>query len=508
MNKKVILKRVGQILLLFILLSMIILYWADRQLYKYRGGFTEVIEAPGKQHQYSDLIIRHAHILAPDCSHFLTGYQVVLKNGSIVAVEPDSISRQGMKVLDAQGQFLIPGLVDSHVHLKASKNDLYLYLANGVTYVREMAGNPTHLTWREEITQGTMGPQVFVASEKVNSNPGMAGLYDSWTRNRINFTSEEAAKKKIAQLKSQGFDAIKISTHLNAEMYEATLKYAQEQGLPVIGHIPVAVGLNKALYGGQKEYAHVEEITKSKMWEYGRIGSDNASEFLAWLERQSDSLARLIREEDIAVTSTIWLMESLPKQKFELPSTIRQIKLAFANPGQIEGTLFARGWLPGNNYYMESEEVTNNPKRAKASREFWETYVKAIHIMTAALARNGVQLMAGTDACGALTIPGFSLHDELVSLSQAGMTPAQVLFSATVAPGKWMKTKTGIIQEGYQADLVLLSQNPLEDIQHTRSIESVFRGGYWLQKSHLQDLLEAVKKANDEARTVDISPFQ
>jgi hypothetical protein len=224
------------------------------------------------------------------------------------------------------------------------------------------------------------------------------------------------------------------------------------------------------------------------------------------LKENCDAIAIRIRESNIVVASTIWLMESLPKQKFDLDNFIKTIALEYTNPGQVEGSRMAKGWLPGNNFY-ENLDIKNNPAENEKSQLFWKTYVEAIHIMTKALADNNVTIIAGTDANTTCTVPGFSLHDELQSLHNSGMTNAQVLYSATVAPAKWMQTNSGKIEIGYNADLVLLENNPLENINKTRPINAVIRDGKLLNKQQLDAILLSIKEANNRSRNLSIDKF-
>lgn len=501
-------KRWGlRLFLLLILIGGLTLLWVNHQLKKIQGSFTEVIDTSNLYNPYSELVIKNVQILSPDCTHFIPNQRVILKDGIISAIQADSIQVSHLPVIEGNGKYLVPGLVDSHVHLRNSKNDLYLYLANGITGIREMSGNLTHLNWKKEIQAGALGPQMFVASEKVHSKEGLAGLFDSWTRGRINYTNEEEAAKKIKQIHEAGFDAIKISSFINKEMYDATLRIAKPYEIPVIGHIPFSVGLYEVYHSRQSEIAHIEEIVKSMIWGYGGYDAHTAEPFLNFLLSKSDSIAISLREKDIAVTSTLWLMESIPHQKLNLDSIISEVPLEYANPALVEGTILAPGWLPGTNYYEEPEDVITDRNKRAFSQMYWDTYVKAIHVMTRMLAKNKVLLMAGTDANTALTIPGFSLHDELESLTKSGLSNSQALFSATVAPGIWTQSNTGKIQEGFQADLVLLSQNPLENIRNTRSVEAVFSGKNWMDQDQLTQILSAVLEANEQNRSFDLNEF-
>ncbi|MBL0134796.1 MAG: amidohydrolase family protein [Chitinophagaceae bacterium] len=128
--------------------------------------------------------------------------------------------------------------------------------------------------------------------------------------------------------------------------------------------------------------------------------------------------------------------------------------------------------------------------------------------MTKALVDNKVTIMAGTDANVATVVPGFSIHDELQSLSKSGMTNSQTLYSATVEPSNWMKRNTGKVKVGYNSDLVLLSENPLENIKNTKTIEYVFFNKYMIDKTQIATILKSIADANNENRSIKIDEYQ
>lgn len=468
------------------------------------GGLTPQLETSQFAEIYNEVVIKNVNVLAPDASHFISNQSVVISKGEIVKISTDSIFGEGIDVIDASGKFLIPGLIDAHVHLKESKNDLLLYLTNGVTHIREMSGNVNHLRWKDEIENGALGPKMFVASEKVHSQSGLKGLYMSWTRRRINYATDKAAAKKIKFLKEKGFDALKISTFINKEMYDATIRECAKNDLRAIGHIPMSVGTKGIVAARQNEIAHVEELTKETMRDFGWYNASNANEYIDYLKTTADSIAKVIHDQNISVTTTVFLIETLVQQKFDLENFIKNIEIEYANPGLIEGTPLGRGWLPGNNSYAESEEVMSSPESIEAAKVFWETYGKALHIMTLALVKHNVLIMAGTDANAPIMVPGFSLHDELQSLSKLGMTNSQVLYAASAASGIWMDEKTGMIKPSYKADLVLLKKNPLDNIENTRTIDMVFSGSYKLTSSVIKRIQEEILKNNNRTRNIDL----
>lgn len=497
-----------RLLCAFILLSivfMVAFIWADNELNKVLGKSTKVISISSIVKPNKITLIKNVNLLSESCAYFLRNQDVLIKDGVIIQFGKNLLLDTNVVIIDGTDKFLIPGLIDSHVHLKESKNDLYLYLANGVTSVREMAGRPILLEWRKSIQNNGIGPRMFIASPPIYSESGLASYYYKWTRQCINYSTDIEAQKEIKRLKEQGYDAVKMYGFVSPKMFKTTIDIAQKNAIPVIGHIPL-VNLETFYKSGQKEIAHIEEITIKTMDDFGKSIAKNPKEYINFLKIHSELIAKKLKENNISVTSTISLVESFPEQRFALKSKLREIELKYVNPKIIEGTpLYKLGWLKGRNGYEYDGKDT--PDARKISLTFWRTYIDAIYIMNKALVKNKVTIMAGTDANVAVSVPGFSLHNELESLSKSGMTNSQVLYSATVAPSDWMKRKTGKIKIGYNADLVLLSKNPLDDIKNTKTIEYVFFDKYAIDKTQIKTILKAIEDANNENRNMKIDQY-
>jgi hypothetical protein len=469
------------------------------------GKSTKVVDISSIVKPSEIIQIKNVNVLSEDCSHFIKNQDVILKNGKIINLGENQFLNNNYTIIDGTDKYLIPGLIDSHVHLKESKNDLFLYLVNGVTSVREMAGRPIALEWRKSIQKNGIGPRMFIASPPVYSESGLTGNYYRWTRQSINYSTKIDAEKEIKKIKEQGYDAIKMYGFVNPEMFKTTIEIAKKYNIPVIGHIPL-VNLNTFYTSGQKEVAHVEELTVKTIDDFGKSISKNSEKYLAYLKIRSVQIAKKLKENNSSVTSTIWLCESFLNQRFDLKLKLKEIELKYTNPKIIEGTpLYKLGWLPGKNGYEYDGE--NDPNAKKLSLIYWQTYVEAIHIMTKALVDNKVTIMAGTDANVATVVPGFSLHDELQSLSKSGMSNSQALYSATVAPSNWMKSNTGKIKIGYNSDLVLLSKNPLMNMKNTKTIEYVFFAKYMIDKDQIATILKAIENANNENRNIKIDEY-
>lgn len=489
------------------LIALIAFSWVEYEMGKGRGSYVQQVDPAGFRVPDEPFVLVNAKVLAPDASRMLEDRMVWISGGKIVAVGTDLDFPQNIRRVDLAGKYVIPGLVDSHTHLSGSDNDLLLYVASGVTGVREMLGTQHHLGLRDEIDRGRIGPRMFVATEKLHSEHGAKALFEEWTRTRLNVSSKSQVDPFVAKVRADGYQAVKMSSFINRDMYVAVTEEARKQGVPVVGHLPESIDLELLLASGQGEVAHVEELVKALDREFGGYDSSTADDFLTFVEKRSGEIAGQLKAHGIAVTSTIWLMESLPQQSLHLPSLLREVELAYVNPALLEGTVLASGWLPGSNNYEASEDSRRDPESRARVGLFWKTYVAAIRIVTGSLVDEGVELMAGTDSNAPGVVPGFSLHDELESLVAAGMTPGGALRSATAVPGAWSGDKNGKILPGYRADLLVLDANPLERIGNTRRINAVVLSGRLIARENLSAMLTAVKKANNRARNVDIVDF-
>ncbi len=480
--------------------------WADRQLNRFAGAHTQVADPPRFTAPPQRLAITNVSVLSPDGNTMIDGQTVLLDKGRIVSITGSRPDGMDVKRIDGSGRYLIPGLADAHVHLRRSPNDLLLYVANGVTRIFEMSGNPDHLAWRDDIANGRVGPRMYVASQKLGTWGWADGLFQRWTRNRINVNTQEQADAQVHSLATQGYDAVKLGSFLSPGMYQAVNQDAKAAGITVVGHLPLQVTLDQLWASNQSDVAHVEELVKALDREFGGFNSRNADAFLSFVARRSDEVAKQLRDHHIAVTTTIWLIQSIPEQKFNLEALLGKTRLRYANPGLIEGTRLSPGWLPGNS--VGGIQAGTSPDDIARIRTYWQTYARAHQIVLAALDANGVQVMAGTDADNAVVVPGFSLHDELQAMHASGMSNASSLRAATSAPGQWLQDRSGTIAPGNRADLVLLRSNPLVDIANTSHIDAVILGGQVLDRGKLDAMLASVEQANDRSRSINIDAFE
>lgn len=492
-----------------ILLFIVCVFFANYELKHMYGGYTDVVDTTHYDATSKPTVITNVSILSPDGNRFIENQTVRIDNEIIISVDSINQSPSNHLIIDGQGKYLIPGLIDSHVHLWQSPNDLLLYVANGVTHIREMMGSAEHLNWRQEIEEGKrLGPKMFVASNKIQSFGLFQGWFMNWTQGNINLNKPDNAFSTLNNLSKKGYDAIKLGSFLNNENYKILSSETDKIDLPLIGHIPFSASLKELWNSSHKEVSHIEEFVKALNAEFGYYNSETADDFIKFVTERSNDVASNLVKNRIAVVSTLGLTESFTEQKFNLDRLLKRIQLQYINPGIIEGTILTSrglGWLPKVNLYRLPENLNSEEKLA--IKIFWDAYAKAHQIMLKAFVENGVQVLAGTDSNIPVMVPGFALHDELKSLTQSGMSPSQALRSATAAPATRMEIASGNILPNHRADLILLNKNPLENIENTKTIEIVILNGKVLNRSQLDTILHAVKKANDTSRNSEIASF-
>ena len=432
---------------------------------KYIYQLSERISLVGSVTAFVDVTV-----LPMDSERMLEHQTVVVRDGIIKMVgSSDQIEvPHDARVIDGRGKYLMPGLVDMHVHVEYP-NDLLLFVANGVTSVRNMWGNtdkklwfglPDQLEMKRQISQGTLfGPTIYTAGPIMDGKPANHPLMEV-------FTSREEATRSVAWQKTQGYDFVKVYDHLTPQVYEAILTSAKEQGMPVVGHVPFDVGLDGVLSSGQMTIEHLT----------GYVDPD-AVRFLIG-EDQLDEYAQ--RTKEAGVWNCVTLTE-YPKSK-QTPEGFHQLQ---HQPGMIYQSPSTRLLSPFI-YYMASRGHTyNGDDYGQRVAELNRKMVQALHEVDAGI-------LLGTDAAQAYHLPGFSVHEELALLVEAGLSPYEALASGTrsaaIAVGK--KNEFGLVAEDHRADLLLLNANPLEDVVNADQRAGVMLRGRWYGSDELQSMLD------------------
>jgi imidazolonepropionase-like amidohydrolase len=411
-------------------------------------------------------VFRHVNVLPMDSNRVLTDQAVVIRDGRIAEIGANSgISNPpAATIIDGAGAYLLPGLVDMHVH--CDQSDFPLFLANGITTVREMNGSKDHLKWRQEIDSGEiLGPHLYVAS------PLLAGEKQRYRH--ILITDPNEASKIVKDLAAQGYDYIKVYDGLSPAVYDAILRAAHEAKLPVIGHIPNSISLEHAIASGQIDFEHANQISFAVVKGHSPITPE-----------QSRTAADAIVRANIWITPTLASIEALFRSGTSwYSSQLEKPEMKYVDADTMS--------------WWSSLKSSRNAADASAETEFSTPLGRQIFQsqldLVRTLEQKGAHLLAGTDTPNPLMVPGFSLHEELRNLHSAGLSNFQVLQTATTNPAEFLGTSatSGTISPGKRADVLLVSQDPRENLDTLRKPIGVMVSGRWIPAS---DLKERIKK--------------
>lgn len=393
---------------------------------------------------------------------------VLIRGGEIVTVggvEEVAVPR-GATVIDGSGRFLIPGLADMHVHLEHfdSPNLLKSFPDYGVTLVRNMDGRPGLLDWKAAVAGGEMiGPEIVTAGPILDGDPPL--LPD----NTVVRTADEARDAVRAQA-GAGYDFIKVYTNLSAEAYGAVIETAEVEGLTVAGHVPNDVQLAEAIRSQQS----IEHLT-----DYGDEVEAASSPFTDRWHWTKLFVGMPIDEQMLSA-----LASAVARSEVWTVPTMVQAERALADAETVEAWLTAPevDLLPDDAVEYWKERLSKAASRMDQSDwELVELGRSNRRRIVEALHDAGARLLVGTDTPNPFVVPGASVHEEMELLVEAGLSPAEALIAATRAPAEYLgRADLGTIAPGNQADLVLLRENPLEDIRATREIVGVVLDGRWI----------------------------
>jgi imidazolonepropionase-like amidohydrolase len=407
------------------------------------------------------------------------------------------------RVVSATGKFMIPGLWDMHVHWY-DESSLALFLANGVTGVRIMCGFPLHLQWRRAVADGKLlGPRLVLAG------PIVDGTDPVWP-DSIRASNLSEGRGAVRSIQNQGYDCVKVYNLLPRSAFFGVTDEARMRGLPVVGHVPFSVSADEASDAGQQSIEHLTGVSFACSSQETRL----RQELTAMKDPGEPPTSLLLRFEVQAEDSYDALKAAALFARFakngtwQVPTlTVRQSHAALRDPASGRSPLLR--YLPSSVRGRWDSRRTATFKKLRPEdfanfKRVFQTQLKLVRDMH----RAGVRMLAGTDTGALDCFPGFSLHDELELLVQAGLTPMEALQAATRNPAQFLNQldDRGTVERGKLADLVLLDANPLNDIRNTRKLRAVVVNGRLLKKADLDALLDAAETAAREKQEPERLP--
>lgn len=407
----------------------------------------------------------NANVFPMDRDTLLAGQTVLIRDGIIQQVGPSSRVRipAGATRVEARGRYVMPGLADMHVHMAGPRELqaelLKMYVVAGVTTILNMRGTPEHLALRADIRAGRVfGPNMYTVGRYVNAPF---------------FVTPDSVEQEVVTQKRAGYDFIKMHGELSREAYARLNAVGKREGIRIIGHAPRTLGIDAVFAERQYALAHGEEFL------YDTTGSSRDAD-LPKFEPRIPELTRKM------VAAHVWLMPNLTAYRIiglmaqDLPAILARPEMKYV-PAVVRA-----GWEPGNNVYTRRF----GPEKAPG--------ILARHALlqklTKAFDSAGVKLVVGTDGLNTGIVPGWSAHDELQELVDAGLSPYHALRAATANASAFLGSSPciGHVRAGCVADLLLLDANPLSSIGNTRRIAGVMVRGRWLSRQELDRLLESL----------------
>jgi imidazolonepropionase-like amidohydrolase len=414
---------------------------------------------------------------------------VVISDGRIATIsEPTRAAVPTTAVrVDGQGRYLMPGLIDMHVHLfnnatHRPPNDwtFSLFVASGVTGVREMRSEISDLAlverWRARVaSRELIAPKVLSAGVAVRGQ------------------SPDSARREVREADAAGgVGFIKIFSEVPEPNWRAILEEARALSLPVCGHIPAEVTVVAAAKAGQESNEHLTQIYEAC--------SRNEKKFLAKRHGLGGNEAVKLRDAQ----------EQEVLESFE-PRVCEETAKTLALTRQVQVPTLVLAYFEAGGARKQFRTDPRWPSLRPDEQERWQRIIdrepsevdpvalqrwKVSREIVKTLHKAGNRILAGTDAPMPLVYPGSSLHKELKLLVECGLSPADALRAATIWPAEFLglDESSGSIGIGKRADLVLLDDNPLREIKNTQRIRSVVLDGQLLQRDELDALLAGKAK--------------
>jgi hypothetical protein len=464
------------------------------------------------------LVFEHVTVIDATGAAPRKDWSVAIDNGLITTIAktiyPPRSQQKRVRVIDAKGKFLIPGLWDMHIHLGPPDIFFPLLVANGITGVREMfTGIPISTIRQWRASHDAFGPDVprIVAPGFVDGPPMLST--GPPPPGAIAVATPEQARYAVHALAATGVDFLKVYNSIPRDAYFALAEEARAIGIPFAGHVPEAVSPAEASDAGQRSQEHLINILLACSTDEEKLRAARIATML------SQEISGEERMRELAFPSPAGLMDTYSESKaaalfqtfvkngtWHTPTLVLLDGFAHARDQDfVEDPRrkylpkpWTDAWDPRNTFFLKDlfvkDGVPNDSRynglnvRVRVLLERYEKLVGDMH-------RAGVEFLAGTDANGVNPVfPAFGLHRELELLVASGLTPLEALQCATRNPARYFgqAKQGGTVEIGKAADLVLLNADPLADIRNTQQIEAVVMRGRYYSRDDLDALLAKV----------------
>lgn len=429
------------------------------------------------------IAIKDVTVISPKSKKISPDQTVIIEVGKIKSINSSKQTTipSGAQVIDGKGKFLVPGIAEMHAHIPVpdSSNDftvlnqtLFLYLSNGVTTIRGMLGQPFHLKINETLKNKSITniPRIYTSSPSFNGN---------------SVPDEMSADKLVRKSKTDGYHFLKIHPGIKLNVYNTLAKTAKEAGIPFAGHVPVEVGVVRAIESGQVTIDHMDGYIEAMAPPLAEL---NQNGFFGYNVTDKADVNKIKSLVDLTKKHGTWIVptQSLFTRWFspEDPAILMQETEISYMPSK---TRFA--WLQSKNNLIKGADYSEG--KFKKFLDIRKKTLLAMH-------QSNVNLLLGSDAPQVMNVPGFSLQHEMQSWADAGIPNWKILQAGTSEVARFFKAESefGDIAPGLAADLILLNANPVDAIKNMKDISGVMNKGVWMDKSKIDSELKSISQAN------------
>jgi imidazolonepropionase-like amidohydrolase len=441
--------------------------------------------------QPADLVITAATVVDVGQGTVTPGQSIVVRAGRIAAVTADASAYAAAATVDAAGAFAMPGLWDNHVHfgggdalIDENRNLLPLYLAHGITAVRDAAGDlsPSVLEWRAKVADGTLlGPTIFT------SGPKLEGIDSIWPGD-LEVGSEADVRAALDRLQAMRVDFVKITENtLTPDLFLYGLAEARRRGFIVSAHVPVALTLDRVSEAGLGSIEHMSYLLRGGSPREAALSAAVAAGKMP----AADAVTAMIDSFDEA--TALATFGRLAARGTAVTPTLNGSRiLAYLDQDDHATDDYLKYIGRGLQATYQGRVTRAAADDAAAVARRHDRFERSAALVPL-LQRAGVRILAGTDAgfLNSFNYPGIGLHDELALLVKSGLTPQQALVASVVNGPAFLGKAAdfGAVAAGKAADVVLLDRNPLQDIAATRAVRGVVVAGRYLDRPALDGLL-------------------
>ncbi len=430
------------------------------------------------------------NVIPMDRERILANQTVIIRSGKIVEIGDAArvtVPKDAVRI-DGQGKYLIPGLVDMHTHLMSDDNfpddlapdELRIMVANGVTTCRFMIGTPEQLVLRTRSAKGEIiAPTIYSAS------PHLTGREQG---NDFVVTDPEQAREAVRKSKAAGYDFIKITTFLRSLLYEIAVDEASRQKIRVVGHADSRYVTVPRAWKAHQQIEHLDGYMEVLLRDDAPM-KGSVSDLYIYNPKNWDSLdyideSKIAWAAKMTVASNPYVdpTQHFMKNTFGLPRSEESIR---AQPD------FRFYPTKTQDFYIDYLKRTPLNKVPLEKRARW---VEIRNKLIKAIYEAGGKIMAGSDTPEFLWLYGFSMHREMKALADAGLPNYAVLSAATRNAHEYLGSikRSGTIEKGKDADLVLLDANPIDDIRNTEKRSGVMLKGKYYTQAEMNAWLDEI----------------